>query len=495
MGANTSNVVPGPWQRSRPSGKIRRAFQAAKRDRLSADWLSSGEDINLELRHALQIIRSRARELEQNSNTARRFLSLCETHIVGPQGFLLQVKGKQRNGKLDDKRNRVINDAWWDWMRPGVGEITGRLSGPAWQRLAARTAARDGEVLIRMHDVQPTLENPYGFVVEMLDPARLDERYNDDLPDGRRVRLGVEMDRSGRPVAYHLKTGETTMYATSYTHERVPAEDLIHFFVADRPEQVRGVSWMASAMMNIHMMGAYQDAAVTAARWGAAKMGFFEAPEGGGPGDLATDKDGRDFITEAEPGEFEVVPEGYRFVSHDPKYPHENYDPFVRTTNRDLSMGLGVSYHSMTGDLSDVNYGSMRGGALEEREGWQVRQDAISDTILSRVYVRWLSAAAFNRALGLGTMGQDEIIGRFRHHLWQGRRWPWVDPKKDIETAIMAIRARLRSPQQVAAELGVDIEDVLDQITDFNDMLQAKGLTMDLSNQGGAPNGGEPEED
>jgi hypothetical protein len=31
----------------------------------------------------------------------------------------------------------------------------------------------------------------------------------------------------------------------------------------------------------------------------------------------------------------------------------------------------------------------------------------------------------------------------------------------------------------VAAELGVDIEDVLDQIVDFNDMLKAKGLEME----------------
>ena len=459
---------------------LKRAWKAAKNERLLADWLSTGEDLNRELRQQLPVLRTRARELEQNSNAARRFLALCETHIVGPQGFGLQVKGTLRNGKPDAKRNRQINDAWWDWMRPGVGEVTGRLSGPAWQRLFVRTGARDGEGLMRLHDTAPTDENPYGFAVELLDPSRIPHEYNDTLATGNVVRLGIEVDRRLRPVAYHLKRDESVVYPTGQNYERVPAEDIIHFYLADRPEQLRGVTWMASAMLSMHMLDAYQEAAVTAARYGAAKMGFFTSPDGA-PGAAATDHDGHDFITEVEPGTIETLPEGYGFVSHDPAYPHQNYDSFVKAINRDSATGLGVSYHGLTGDLSEANYGSMRGGALEEREGWMTRQDAIADTVLSRVYRRWLSAAAFHGALGL-SIPQDEIVGRFSHHYWQGRRWPWVDPKKDIETAILAVKAKLRSPQMVAAELGVDIEDVLDQIADFNDMLRAKGLEAEMPN-------------
>lgn len=114
-----------------------------------------------------------------------------------------------------------------------------------------------------------------------------------------------------------------------------------------------------------------------------------------------------------------------------------------------------------------------------------VKQDTMADTVMARVYVRWLNAAALHGALGLA-MPQDEIVGRYSAHLWQGRRWPWVDPKKDIETAILAIGAKLRSPQMVAAELGVDIEDVLDQLVDFNDMLKAKGLDTAMPDVKGA---------
>lgn len=463
---------------------LARAWKAAKHDRLLADWLSAGDDLNQEMRHSLPVLRTRARELEQNSNAARRFLQLVETHIVGPQGFGLQIKGKLRNGKPDDKRNRQIHDAWWDWMRPGVGEVTGRMSGPAWQRLFARTVARDGEGLLRMHDHAPTAENPYGFSVELLNPERLEHQYFDQRPNGNHVILGVEIDRRGRPVAYYLRRDKVVAYPTGENLERVPAGDLIHFFVADRPEQVRGVTWMASAMLTMHMLDAYQDAAVTAARWGASKMGFFTNPEGS-PVAGANAKEDGEFITEVEPGVLEVLPEGWDFSQFDPKYPHEAYNDFVKVMNRDGAMGLGVSYHGLTGDLSEANYGSMRGGALEEREGWMVKQDTMADTVMARVYVRWLNAAALHGALGLA-MPQDEIVGRYSAHLWQGRRWPWVDPKKDIETAILAIGAKLRSPQMVAAELGVDIEDVLDQLVDFNDMLKAKGLDTAMPDVKGA---------
>ncbi|WP_416224081.1 phage portal protein [Thiohalophilus sp.] len=45
-----------------------------------------------------------------------------------------------------------------------------------------------------------------------------------------------------------------------------------------------------------------------------------------------------------EPGHFSVLPKGYGFEAFDPKYPHEAFDPFTKSTKRDLAMGLGVSY-------------------------------------------------------------------------------------------------------------------------------------------------------
>lgn len=53
---------------------FKRLYKAASQDRLTADWLSTGGDLNQELESQLSIVRARARELEQNSNICRRYL-------------------------------------------------------------------------------------------------------------------------------------------------------------------------------------------------------------------------------------------------------------------------------------------------------------------------------------------------------------------------------------------------------------------------------------
>ena len=73
-------------------------------------------------------------------------------------------------------------------------------------------------------------------------------------------------------------------------------------------------------------------------------------------------------------------------------------------------------------------------------------------------------------------LGMDEILSRYSDHYWQGRRWSWVDPLKDIQATTTAIQAGLKTPQQAAAELGCDLEDILDQLAAAKAMATEKGL-------------------
>lgn len=461
--------------------RLSRAYKAAKQDRLTADWLSSGGDINQELKSQLPILRTRACELEQNSNLTRSFLQLCETHIVGPDGFTLQVQSVKPGGDVDSDSNSQIEKDFKRWARAGVCELTGRHSFKAVQRISVRTAARDGEMLLRMHDVSPTKRNPWGFVIEMLDPARLDHQLTADMKNGHRVRLGIELNKAGQPVAYWLKKGERAGYALhTDTHERVDAEDIIHWFESDRPEQLRGATWLASAMLSIHAIDAYQDSAVTNARAGASTMGWIKG-DAGGHASIADSvgADGQQY-QELEPGIIGHLGADADFVGFDPKYPHEGYGPFIKVNQRDVAAGLGVSYHALTGDLTDVNFSSIRSGTLEERERWKVKQDSFACVALERVYLRWLAAAELVGRARVLAVSQEAFYERFSEHRWQGRRWSWVDPLKDIKAIVEAINAGLGSPQRFAAEMGVDVEELLDQIATFKKMMKDKGVELPL---------------
>jgi capsid protein len=65
---------------------------------------------------------------------------------------------------------------------------------------------------------------------------------------------------------------------------------------------------------------------------------------------------------------------------------------------------------------------------------------------------------------------------KFLSHSWQGRRWAWVDPLKDVEASVEAINNLLASPQQIAAQTGRDIVDVLDDLQRFEQLCKDRGI-------------------
>ena len=223
--------------------------------------------------------------------------------------------------------------------------------------------------------------------------------------------MGVEIDAFHRPVAYHLlRAHPGGSVAASRERERVPADEVLHRFVSNELEQTRGIPWAHAAMRRLNDLKGYREAAVIAARVGAAKMGFFTTPE---PEALAdgTDADGVPF-TSAEAGQFGVLPPGVGFQQFDPAYPHEQFDAFNKACLRGIASALGVSYNSLANDLEGVNFSSIRSGVLEERDEWVVLQDWFIEQILEPVYEQWLGyALALGKIVQVGVRAAQHVLG------------------------------------------------------------------------------------
>ena len=153
---------------------------------------------------------------------------------------------------------------------------------------------------------------------------------------------------------------------------------------------------------------------------------------------------------------FDVLPQGYEFQSFDPDYPHANFDSFCKTTLRGIAAGLGVSYTSLTGDLSEANYSSARVGLLDEREEWRLIQSWLIESFFAPLYSEWLEMALLSGQLALPMSKFD----KFNAAIWQGRRWQWIDPQKEIAANADAIARGLTTPSAVIRESGRDPEDV-----------------------------------
>jgi len=156
-----------------------------------------------------------------------------------------------------------------------------------------------------------------------------------------------------------------------------------------------------------------------------------------------------------------------------------------------MSAGLGVAFSSLSNDLSDVNFSSIRAGLIEERETWKALQKLFVEVVNDRVFSEWLLMALSTGAVNLPLSRFD----KFNVPKWTGRRWAWVDPLKDVEANRAAVAAGFKSPTQVINEMGGDREDVYQEIAQDLEYAKSLGLSFDYSAGGKANVQGNPEED
>lgn len=482
--AQRAGVLPGAPGRALvpvpPPGRTiaRRNYAAAQVGRLTEGWTTLNLSANAEIHGGLDNLRARARQLERDNDYARKFLELVCTNVVGATGFALQARVYDAKNKPDTGANDALEASWQRWAA-GPCDASGRQSLRSLCRTAVRAGARDGEILIRLVR-GASAGNPWGLALQLLDIDRLDTQYNRPPEKGSpAIRMGVEIDTWGRPLAYWLRNRhpgdryDATGILRAEERQRVPAADIIHAYIADRPEQYRGVPWMHASMARMNQQAGYEESALVAARVGAAKMGFITTPDGeAAPLADSEDADGGTLYKEADPGTFDILGPGQQFQAFNPDYPTAMYADFVKANLRAIASGLGVAYHALANDLEGVSFSSIRSGTLEERDAWTAVQEWFVESVLERLWAEWLpTALAFGQilldngaALPLGK------IDKFRPHLFTGRRWEWVDPLKDIQADIAAIDAGLQSPQRVASKLGRDYEDLLVEIAAAADL-------------------------
>ena len=500
-----SSVVLGKWLQQRPgaidragltpvrllptAGGHKRNYAAAQVNRLTQGWSTISASANADIFRSLDALRARSRKLAMDDEYVKKWLKMVETNVVGPVGFRFQARVYDQPSNPDTLANDAIEAAWLRFGKKGVADITGKMTLATMCQLLIKAVARDGEYLVQIVRGKGA-DNPFGLALRVLDIDRLDTNLNRaGGPGVNTIRMGVEINEYGRPINYHLRTqhpGEvynsTTGRAES-THVVVPAADIIHDFVCDRPEQVRGVPWAHAAMVRLNNLGGYEEAAVIAARVGASKMGFFTTEDGQGEiVSTGTDDGTADggLVMDADPGSFQSLPSGVKFEAFDPDYPAAMYADFVKANLRGIASGLGVAYHALANDLEGVSFSSIRSGTLEERDSWMLIQEWFCSSFLDRVHAEFMQAAlGFGQiALPNGATLPLGKIDKFSAHTFIGRRWEWVDPRADIEADLSAINAGLKSPQSVVGKMGGDYEDVLIEIKQAEEMRKKLGITL-----------------
>jgi lambda family phage portal protein len=226
------------------------------------------------------------------------------------------------------------------------------------------------------------------------------------------------------------------------------------------------------------MLGGYEDAAITAARSAAVKSAAYVATPDFNPD--VSPAGAETFEQNLNPGAIEVVPPGWDLKPLDWGWPNTEHGDFVQGALRGIASGLGISYNALANDLTSVNFSSLRQGALTERDLWMMLQAWYIDWVSRPIYRRWLSFAVLTGRItrNNGAPIPIERLTAIQNATYQARRWPWVDPLKDIQSNRESVELRSKSISQVIRETGADPEEVWSELAEDMQALEKMGIPV-----------------
>lgn len=412
------------------AGLLERTYEAASQGRRTSGWARNRGDVNALIEIAGPELRLHARDLLRNNSWTRRARGIVANSVVGW-------------GLVPKPSAAGVADAWRAWADSTDCDADGRSTFAGIQHLVIRSVFSDGEVLIRRRQRRPGDGLLVPLQLQVLEADHLDSSRN----DGARIRGGIEFDGIGRRVAYWLfpeHPGSTRV--AGMVSRRVPAEDVIHAFYAERPGQIRGVSWLGSAIVNLKDLDEYEDAEIVKQKIAACFAAFVTDNSGGSPlGALETDPLNRDVET-FEPGMIHHLPAGREVTVASP--PQVTDSGFSIRALRKIAAGVGITYEDLTGDFSQVNFSSARMGRIAFQGNvadWQANM--MIPQVCAQVW-RWFAQTA-----NLVGIAPADVTAE-----WTAPPLPMIEPDKEIRASTQAVRSGVQTLSEVIRERGGDPE-------------------------------------
>jgi lambda family phage portal protein len=470
----------------------RAQFDAAKRNRITAEWAMSVLSTNQEVGEAQEPLVVASRNLAKNDPTMAKFLSSIDKNVFGPDGIRLQSRVMMKRGgrmrpeedpkpKPNKEANRIIEAGWKEWGKKENCTVDGRLSWRGVQRLVARVTPTDGETFIRKII---TDQNPFGFTLQILNTDLIDRTYGRDKPitlqNGNLVFMGIEMNQYGRAVAYHCFTRHPSEAGMGpRQRERIPAEEIEHPFLPIMDNQVRGIPWATPSMTRMGMLKGYIEAEVIAARVAASQMGFVEQEIDPNaevdPNEEANYKGASDM--EIEPGSLKFLDPGQKVGMFKPEHPVSAFGDFVKDAKLDITAGLDAAYMTLTGDVASANYSSARVGLLDERDTWESLQGFFIENLCQPIFSSWLKQAFISYPpFRVWLAGMDWKV--YDQAEWHPRSFPWVDPEKDANAEVTKLKYGFTTRHRILASQGYDFDETMEELADEEKRLKELGLEL-----------------
>jgi lambda family phage portal protein len=436
--------------------KTDRKYEGASKGRRAGGWITGGGDANAQIKSDLPTLRERSRDLRRNNPYAHKIIEVITNNVVG-------------KGIITDVKPDALDDTWKEWAYTTACDYDGRNDLKGLQRLAMDAIVESGEVIIRKR-VVAGLKYPLQY--QVLESDFIDGSFTKTpFKEGNYVIQGVEFDQDGKRVGYHIYESHPGSYEkvkNTFKSNFIPANEMIHLFKQERPGQVRGIPWMAPSMMRLKDLDDYEDAQLMKQKVAACFTAFVHDIDGSQESDDCSTLEANE-QNRITPALIEQLPPGKTITFASPPSV-ENYREFVSSQLRAISAGVGISYESFSGDLSEVNFSSARMGWLEM--GRNI--DAWRDSIMLNLFLKEV-VSDFKFMMTL--LGKPAQAGSSFNHIPPRREM--IDPSKEVAALNELVRAGFDSRDAVISSLGRDPDEVYKGLKAGNDKADELGLILD----------------
>jgi lambda family phage portal protein len=448
-------------KRVKARGKIeflQRSYDAAQSFKTD-DWRSATHgSANLEIRGAQSVLRAKGRDAIRNNPYASKALNTIVSNTVG-HGIVPNIKGKS---SLQTKR---LQDAWKEWAETSLCDVTGLHNFYGLQSLALRSTVESGEILT-IKEI-----NSKGMQLRLLESDYIVSSKESSLLKATDDQLiqGVRVDKFGRVVSYILYKSHPGESRGNLEEVEISKDKICHVYKQDRPGQLRGVSWFHSVIRQMEDFNEFQQATLINRKVSACFTAFITKDASNETMASADLKAKREAEMQLSPASIMYLNPGEGVEMASPS-PIQGYDEYCRQTLRAIAAGIGITYESLTGDYSQVNFSSGRMGHIEFRRNVEMwRWSMLIPQFCEPAFQHFLNWCQIYKGIPIEDVKCE----------WVCPAWSMIDPTKEIAAMSDAVRSGLMTYQKAILELGYDPEQHLTEIFENNKKLDELEILLD----------------
>lgn len=444
------------------AGSLTTSYGGASPSRLDRAW-PRGDYYQGEVRwqdySTLSSLRDRACLLEEENWLACGVLDRSVENVVGT---MIRVEPRTKS----KANNATIKNAWKKWANTTACDVRGENDFGGICRLLHRGKLRDGDhgLLLTFVLDQDGRRRPK---VQIIEPHRIESPPGIQmgrLPNGNQIADGIEMNTSGKAVAFHIRYTDLTGVIR---WERVLARDFIYIKRSNRYSNVRGMTVFKGGFTLFEQILGYLDSVVTAARVGASQAMIQKRKN---PAAIlnqmrqatVANKDTGTVNTERwtpiQPGMINVVDVDEDLVAFNPAQPQQQFPAALDAFCRILGTKFGLTLEQVLLNFAQTSYSSGKMAQRQAQKTAGIEQQYLAVMVITRVYQWFVSLLIESGELVMDAGVDDEWA-----HEWIPPAAPSPEPLKDMQAREKALEMGIEARSNMAMEDGYDFEEICEQ--------------------------------